>query len=324
MKKIFAIIAVALALTFLASGILSGCNAKNSASAANAGKMSAKKVDMTIDKLDTFEDKDFKFPAAFGNDFFVDETKSAADCTPGTDCEPCIRRINHKGYRAKYLGNRQLNHDSAARSKFLDDFDDLYVLCADISAANAKCKAKIAEINKENKELKQLSKEMKKSKKKGEKTFAKFNFSYRELNESVTKLNRNRNHVKAEVKRSKRSGSALDVETLTMRNLMILNRVENRLSLLEDVHERLVKFNEAIRQTLGKQISQPESEQQNYTQKSSKPAPSPTARPARPPVNRRIADKLFEYKEQSPEEALTDQPKKIHRFKTLPHPPATL
>jgi len=261
MKKIICIVAVALALTILASGMLSGCNAKTSGSAANAGKNSAKKIDMTINKLEKLEDKDFKFPSAFGNDFFTSERPQLdipVDCPPGVDCAPRTRHVNHKSYQAKHLGERQINHDGTARAQFLDKFDDLYVLCADISAANDKCKAKIAEINEENRHLKQLSKEMKRTKKRGKENFAKFNMCNRQLNESVSKLSRDRNNINAKVKAPKKArGSAVDVEAMTMRNLMILNKVENRLRLLEDTHEKLLNTNESIRLTLGQGSHQP-------------------------------------------------------------------
>lgn len=269
MKKVIVIIAVALVLTMLVSGVFSGCDAKSSASAANAGKNSAKKIDMTIARLEHLEDKDFRFPSAFGNDFFASENSSINNsdllvsaptncCPPGVDCDSNTRYVNQQGYNAKHFGNRQINQQGAARTKFLDKFDDLYVLCADISAANTKCKEKMSAINEENKELKQLSKEMKKSNKKGKENFAKFNYCNRELNESVTKLSRDRNHIKSKVKGTKNRGNSIDVEGMTMRNLMILNTVENRLGLLEDAHAKLLKMNDSMRMTLGKSVSAPE------------------------------------------------------------------
>ena len=248
MKKVLCIIAAALCLTFLASGILSGCDANNSASAANAGKNTVKKIDNTMGALETMEDKDFGFPGVLGNDFFVEDSAEPA----GVDTETTSRRLSQRGYRAKHLGNRKLNPNGTARTKYLDKVDDLYVLCADISAANADCAQIAAAIRQEAKTLRALSDELKKSGKKGKLTFSKFNAGNRQLNESVTKLYRDRNRIKAAVKGAKTRGAALDVEASTMRGLMIMAKLENRLKLLRDTHEKLVLMNNEVRFALGK------------------------------------------------------------------------
>lgn len=342
MKKIIIIVAVALILTMLVSGVFSGCDAKNSASAANAGKNSSKKIDMTIARLEHLKDKDFRFPSAFGNDFFASENNnkqtndsdllvsaqanccppgvdcapeasSVNNCPPGVDCAPNARYVNQQGYKAKHFGNRQINHQGASRTKFLDKFDDLYVLCADISAANAKCQEKVTAINEENRELKQLSKEMRKSNVKGKENFAKFNYCNRELNGSVTKLSRDRNHIKSKVNGTKNRSNSIDVEGMTMRNLMILNTVENRLSLLEDTHTKLLKTNDSMRMAMGKPVGAPESKQQTNKQSPVKnPAPNDDTRFVKPlpkilnpknlqlpqrNLNNRPKNKLFDFSE---------------------------
>jgi hypothetical protein len=247
MKKLICIIAASLILTILASGILSGCEANNAASAANAGKNTAKKLENTVAKLEVMNDSDFGFPAVFGNEFFTEEQEILRPTAPVS------RRVNQRNYRAKHFGDRKLNQDGSARTKYLDQVDDLYVLCADISAANAQCNEKVAEIKEEIKKLEELSNEIKKSGKKGKYAFAKFNYNNKMLNESVTKLYRDRNRIRSAAKNNdKQRGNAFDVETATMHNLKIVDKLEVRLKLLDDTHEKLVAMNETMRVTLGK------------------------------------------------------------------------
>lgn len=266
LKKTICMIAVALVLTFFASGIMVGCDSKNPASAANAGKNAAKKIETTINRLDVLEDKDFRFPTVFENDFFADETMQARtsfDCPPGAVCRPRQRNANkitaanrsveQRGYRARHIGNKQLNQEGAQRTKFLDQFDDLYVLCADVSSANAKCKERIDAIKEETAQLRQLSNEMKKSGKKGKDTFAKFNLGNKQVDESVRNLRRDRNRVKSSTDGARTRSSSVDVEAMTVRNLKIMNKVENRLKLLEDLHKDVASMNESMRLILGKQ-----------------------------------------------------------------------
>jgi len=249
MKKLICIIAASLVLAVLASGILSGCEANNSASAANAGKNAAKKLENTISRLEVMDDKDFGFPEVFGDEFFTEGQEPTSMRPVPTPS----RRISQRNYRAKHFGGRQLNQDGPARTKYLDQFDDLYILCADISAANTKCKEKVAEINEEIKQLRELSNEIKKSGKKGRYTFAKFNYNNKMLNESVTKLYRDRNRIRTTAKnRDKQHGKSLDIETSTMHSMKIMDKIETRLKLLEDTHEKLVAMNQSIRATLGK------------------------------------------------------------------------
>jgi len=253
MKKILSILAAALALTILASGLLTGCNANNSGSAANAGKNTARKIEITVDRLEIMRDKDLGFPGVFGNEFLLEENDAIHahdprivplpakldDCPSGVDCKPSWRRKN-KNY-----------------SEFLGKFDDLYILCADISAKNAKCNEKVDAIRGEVKQLRKLSGEVRKSKKSGKSAYTKFNEDNKQLGKSVVKLNRDRNKIRMNAKRQKPSETAVDVESMTVRNAKLLNKVDNRLRLLEATHENLVKLNEEIRIILGKSAMKP-------------------------------------------------------------------
>ena len=270
MKKTICMIAAALVLTFFISGIMVGCDSKTSASAANSGKNTAKKVSNTVSRLETLEDKDFRFPTVFENDFFSDETVTVScavyQCNE-RGCRPMPRQNNfnnnatrnnqrnveERGYRARHIGGKQLNHEGAQRTKFLDKFDDLYVLCADISAANAKCKDRIEAIGEQTAELKTLSHEMKKSGKKSKEQFAKFNYESKQVDESAAALIRDRNRIKTSTIGRKARESSVDVEAMTVRNLRIMNKVENRLRLLEDLHKDLLRMNECMRLMLEKQ-----------------------------------------------------------------------
>jgi hypothetical protein len=261
MKKTLAIVASALALTFLSSGVLAGCNANSSASAATAGKNTSKKVETTVNRLEKLEDKDFGFPVVFGGDFFLNEKESAAShCPPGVDCGPVTRARVGNGkdsYKHKHFNRNRLNENSEARTTFLDKFDNLFLICADISAANTKCNDKANAIKEENRQLRDLSAEMRKASKKSKDTYARFNHSNRELNESVTKLNRDRNSIKSRVKTNKQDkGGSLNVDSMTTRKLVIMNKLENRLRLLEDTHAKMVRINESLRIAMDKKPAQ--------------------------------------------------------------------
>jgi hypothetical protein len=242
MKKTFGLIAIVLALTVLSSGIFAGCNANHSASAASACNNTAKRIERTVDRLEVMNDKDFKFPAVFGNEFCFDGECVAVrdprivplparidDCPPGVDCKPTHRRKS-KGY-----------------SNFITRFDELYALCASISMTNNKCIEKMNAIREEAIQLRNLSAELKRTKMTNKEAFEKLNSYNKELNESTKNLDRDRNRLRTYRRLHRHHEHSVNVETDTARNLKLRDKVENRLKLLEDTHGKIAKLNDEMR-----------------------------------------------------------------------------
>jgi len=250
MKKKLCIIASALALTIFAGGVLAGCNPNTASGAANNGKITARKIEATVNRLEVMNDKDFKFPAVFGDEFFSEGTlPEENNCPPGVKCKPPVRRSR---YVPKHVGNRRLNREGKTHSEFLDKLDDLFISCADISSANEKCNQKISAIREEVKQYQKNMGDLRKTKKAGKDTYARVNSNNKQLDESAKKLSRDRNRLRESSFGQKPNENSVDVEAMTMRNQKIMGKVENRLRLLEDTHEKLVKQNDEIRTSFGK------------------------------------------------------------------------
>jgi len=264
MKKILSVIAATLALTILATGVMSGCGAVNSsASAATAGKKTARMIETTMSRLEVMNDSDFNFPTAFGNEFSIQKGKAEKEKTTRSpkihpvpipaqlDCPPGVECTAH---------NEHYRSDSYSR--YLERFEDLYVLCVGISVANTTNNAKADAIREEVKELRRLSNELRNARRKNKDAFERFNQQNKGLKESTHQLHRDRNKIRMGANQSKKvNKNAIDVEAKTERNLKLMEKVERRQKLLDETHEKLVKLNSEIRAILEEVENKPKKAQ---------------------------------------------------------------
>jgi hypothetical protein len=136
---------------------------------------------------------DFKFPAAFGSDFFLADSASGKFdgkinyCADG-NCATTVNAHNYQyirtsdikmkkegrkgkakraisgdreGYKSRHFEMSKINDANPVRAAYYEKLDDLYIICADIAAANEKSKQVTTNIKSESAELKSLAKELK-------------------------------------------------------------------------------------------------------------------------------------------------------------------
>ena len=143
----------AAAMITTATVLMAGCNKSNAASAARTANVTTKRADSVMKHIDTVDNKSFRFPRAFGDEFFV---CTEGDCVTVSGHETArdksthgdeIRKPNREQrrigeyrrsrYKQKHFDMGRLNQNNEQRIAYLNRLDDLYLLCADISAANA-------------------------------------------------------------------------------------------------------------------------------------------------------------------------------------------
>jgi hypothetical protein len=163
-----------------------------------------------------------------------------------------VQSGNTAKYKSRHFDVQTLNHAGAARTTFYDRLDDLYVLCADISAANEKCKEVAEEIKIESAQLRQLAAELKSGNQSGKGVFEQFNRLNAEMGDAVAALYKDRGAIQNKLRAiPKNQGSSIDVESETQRYLMIMNKVEARLAMLQNAHNKIKELNANIRAILG-------------------------------------------------------------------------
>lgn len=220
MKKRIFVIAMATVILFS----LSACNANSASAAGSAGINTANRINTTLTSLESLSDRDFNFPAALGEDYYQDAESAE-----------------------KYTARNNYN-------SFYKKVDDLYVLCADVRATNEKCKEVCAKIKSETAQLKKLSKELKKdnNNKQDKKRYALLNSINKEVVKADNELRKDRGRVRNRLKGlPKGDVTSIDVEKTTMRYMMVMNKVETRLKLLENTLAELEKMNAEARALLG-------------------------------------------------------------------------
>ena len=249
MKKLFILITIVCAIAL----VISGCHKSSANSAGTASLKTADQLEATVKRLESLSIQDFNFPATLGSDFFVDLNSAI---TTQTSNSRSIRNTTERAfggskYRSRHFNIENLNRMAHTRNAFLDKLDDLYILCADISAANEKCKKAIEDIKIASTELKSNAKAIKKSDIDNKQTFTQFKDANSELDSAVKKLQSDRNNIKNRIKElPKNSKSSIDVDSLTMRYMMIMNKVETRLKLLEDTKEKIANLNNEAKNVL--------------------------------------------------------------------------
>lgn len=269
-KALTAVVAVSAA----AAMIMTGCNASSARAASAQSENTAKRTDTVMKRMDTFSDKDFKFPQHFGHDFFIKEDKTKTGEVSGTQTETenrgennarvtmnpqtraSARRMineNPNRYQAKHYKYADVNMDNEARVKLYERLDDLYLLCADLSAANKKQDQKKAEIREQANLLRKHSKELKGKKIKTD--WGKFNTAQKNTKKSLDELYKDRGKLSKRVRTIPKSGGNINVDAMTSRYSAIMNKMDARLNKLDKVHNDLYEMNRAASAALGKPMA---------------------------------------------------------------------
>jgi|GEM_PF-4525717 len=228
-KRILAITAAVLIVGVIFAA--AGCNPSSVNAVGASGINTANRISATVSKLESLTDKDFKFPAMLGEDYYLNQDAA----------------------------QQYMSHHS--KNAFYKKVDDLYALCADIKTANEQCNQLTAQIKKEAAELKNLSKELKKHQKQFKKQdFAEFNSIKKELIKADAQLRGDRNRIKSRLKSVPDQSSDIKIEDSTMRYMMIMSKLDKRLGLLKSEQEKLVRLNYEARSILGSASIQTQSQ----------------------------------------------------------------
>ena len=246
--------------------MFSGCTkATNAATAAKMSVGTAQRAENVVAKLDTVEISDFKFPTAFGNDFFANESSSSngivntsmnfSSDLNSPQTKNSARRIvnnNPNRYKSKHFDSEKLNNNNTARNAYLDKMDDLYVLCADIAAANNAVGKLSTEIKRESTRMKQTAVEFKDDKTNRTKEgYKKLNELNDKVNGDLNRLANDRYNVKRRVKSLPKSGNDINVEAMTKRYAVVMNRLDTRLELLSSLKGNMQLMNQDLCEALG-------------------------------------------------------------------------
>jgi len=277
-KVALGVIATATAATMM----LAGCEASNAGNASNMSEKTAKRSETVVARLDKFEDKHYNFPKAFGNDFFVTNYDKASDIQfrgpsfnqhneISKESNRFLKRKNtrrtgirsasatpekdeyyrYTSYKGHHFTSDQLNKNNAQKQQYFNRLDDLYMLCADISAANSKQNKLIDEIRGEAKTMKSLSGELKNNRKL-KANWSSFNHHHERTGKALNSLYRDRGSVKKTTRMIPKANSNLNPEALEMRYQVVMNKLNGRIEKLEATKQGLYGMNQSMRTALGK------------------------------------------------------------------------
>jgi len=249
-KWVLASTAILLAVTIG----LTACGKSDAASAARVSDNTTRRVDAVVKTVGNTNEDQFRFPQAFGGEF-----EDARELR-GT------RRYGHRNRPDRYRA-------------YLDGLDDLYIICAEISQTNAQIAARLEEIKHENAETKSLSKEMKRARKSRtvkqhrEETFISIERKNQDAKRSLDKLYKERKSVSKQTRQLPRPSDNLNVETMTERYHIVLDKLQKRLELLTAVKTDLAQINNGMRAVLGQTVSHAQNPQTGDTPKRSTESP---------------------------------------------------
>ncbi|MCL2755995.1 MAG: hypothetical protein FWE45_02990 [Firmicutes bacterium] len=262
--------------------LLSGCNANSADAAARMSDKTANRADTIIKKIDTYEDTHYRFPSAFGNEFFVtdhdykddfrfksetsyeikDNTssyqKDAAKSRGIKMFRPTSKKINKKTpatvnantneinqrYQARHFEHTKLNQNNQKKQAYMNRLDDLYMLCADISAANTKQNQLISQIREESNMLRQNASGLYGKKTKAD--WSEFNKAHDDTNKAMTKLYRDRNSVGKRIRMLPKKSDNVHPEKLTTRYQYVMSKLDCRIDKLEQTKSGLERMNNSI------------------------------------------------------------------------------
>ena len=241
-KKIIGTVAIVSASAML----LSGCNASSASSAARSADRTAKRSENVAKRMVQYEDKHYNFPKHFEGDFFVTNQNEMQmhgynfATTPKN--RPEVVRANDR-YQGRHFDMSSLNQNNASKMAYQNRLDDLYALCADISAANAKQNQLINEIKAENNSIRKTARDLKNHKTaRGRKNqhkpnFTQFNDAHDEAQKAIVALHKDRKSMQPEMKRKYKNHAQLqhNVDYMSTRYMTIMNKLDSRVSKLSRV-----------------------------------------------------------------------------------------
>jgi len=220
-RKKWALAALTLvtAATLIAAGVtLGACSGSSAARAAKASDNTASRVGSVIKLLDTVDTAQFKFPAAFGEEF-----------------ESLASPVN---------ANTSLNRPKKYNA-YINSMDNLYGTCAEISAMNAQIKQCITEIEHANNETKKLAGQLKNSNTAAANCAA-IERQNADTRRDLGRLYKDRGKLVKSTKKIPDTGNNINVDVMTERYSELKNKLEQRLDLLTAVKERIQDVNSTM------------------------------------------------------------------------------
>jgi len=178
--------------------------------------------------------------------------------------------VNNGPYTARHFTSEQLNPNNTTKKAYLDRYNDLYMLCADISAANAKQHRLIQDIRNETTNLRHGAASMYGNRTKRD--FTEFNKAHEETQKAMTALYRDRSSVGKGIRMLPKRTDNASHESLCMRYQVIMNKLDSRIEKLERTKDGLARMNKAIghNNTYNNNINQRAPMYQNYQNETTK------------------------------------------------------
>jgi hypothetical protein len=242
-KNILSVIAVTIAVMVT----LSGCGKANTAKeASKAGIKTANYASTTISTLEDLDIPNFSFPNIFGTDFFQKNNTTQAYSLQNHVMQP----QSMSTYKTRHYEANTLNVATKGRSEYIAKLDSLYALCADIVAANEKCKATAAELVSQAAQTNALAQELRTAKPKAD--FTAFNNANNEANKSIARVHKDRGLIARHLSFIPTTSDNINVDDMTTQYLSVLNRLDKRLNILCEAAEDVSDLNKILRTLLGK------------------------------------------------------------------------
>lgn len=217
MKKKLALSGLCLALMI----ILTACSVSSSAGASRVAERTAKRTDSVVSKIQPIDEKSFNFPNAMGSNFFV-----------------CA------GYEPQFYNMDDLNLKSPERLAFLAQLDNLYALCADIMAANIIAEQIKSDIRQQAAIMRSIAADLTSNPIKQD--WTEFNKASSRVDDSINVLKQSRNSVERKLKIIPRQSPSINPENLIKRYTKVMERLEERASLLQCLLDGLRDMNAAM------------------------------------------------------------------------------
>ena len=227
-------------LCVMVAVLMVGCSVSSAAGASRAANATAKRADAVVGRLESVNQEEFNFPTAFGTDNFF------------------VGGGVHAGYEPGHFCLSELNFDNPARVEFMNKLDDLYILCADITAANNAQARLIESVKHETAQMRILASELATMKFKHD--WSEFNKVNKDVDETLRLLNKDRNAVAKKLKILPRSSVNINPEAMFTRYSVVMDRLDNRVEMLEDLLCGLQKMNQELRLFNPPQRPQPPAE----------------------------------------------------------------
>lgn len=233
-----------LALSAIITGaiMLSGGGVNSAAAASRVANNCARKADTAVDRLEIINDSQFNFPKAIGTEFFVTKTPARGVIYAA------------EAYTPRHFDMSDLCMENPSRVAFLQSYDDLYALCADMSAANSSIERQVMDIRQETIALRGLAAEL--SSRKFDHDWKEFNQLHTELEAAIRAVKNDRNQVNRKLRILPRPSTNINPEAQSIRYMKVMESLNSRVEKLETLKDSLQKLASSIASALGKQSPQ--------------------------------------------------------------------